>query len=569
MPKTENTIPPYKHLFSAQSLKRAREYVDFIENAHLSQNSLSCKVEGSYPYKVKIAWSENDYTELSCTCPYDYEGYCKHIAAALMYLEEELPEETVIPKKQKKPEWKKIIEKLSKEELLSLLTEYAADDENLINTILIKHAASTDKVDIQKYKKISDNIFNAASDDFGFIHYQDVYSVSHMISNLLDKATNGIENKKFQESFSISGAIAEVCINYIQNMDDSNGWIGGLIYDAFKNIENVFYASKDETLRNLIFEWLDKQMRNKDYSDYGCDEALTSIYFELGNSEPYTKSVFQYIDDQIAIYKNGADWSSKYRYSKLLDEKLTLLQKTGKEQDAQSLIEENLQLSDIRKIKVNQLMEQKDFSQAISLIKEGIKISEQENLAGVTRDWNNLLLKIYQEQNRKEELQRLSRNMFLRHPDSMEYYRMFKRTVEKTEWIAERTHIIEELKKGTKTNSWYYNFPYNLANLFVEEKMWAELFSEVKKANNISITSRYAKYLQKNYSSELIEIYRDSITKYAQSTGRNIYEDVKKYLIEMSNLENGFAKAKALKEALLVAYKNRRAMNEILGPMFR
>ena len=569
MPKTENTIPPYKHRFSAQSLKRAREYVDFIENAHLSQNSLSCKVEGSYPYKVKIAWSENDYTELSCTCPYDYEGYCKHIAAALMYLEEELPEETVIPKKQQKPEWKKIIEKLSKEELLSLLTEYAADDENLINTILIKHAASTDKVDIQKYKKISDNIFNAASDDFGFIHYQDVYSVSHMISNLLNKATNGIENKKFQESFSISAAIAEVCINYIQNMDDSNGWIGGLIYDAFKNIENVFYASKDETLRNLIFEWLDKQMRNKDYSDYGCDEALTSIYFELGNSEPYTKSVFQYIDDQIAIYKNGTDWSSKYRYSKLLDEKLTLLQKTGKEQDAQSLIEENLQLSDIRKIKVNQLMEQKDFSQAISLIKEGIKISEQENLAGVTRDWNNLLLKIYQEQNRKEELQRLSRNMFLRHPDSMEYYRMFKRTVEKTEWIAERTHIIEELKKGTKTNSWYYNFPYNLANLFVEEKMWAELFSEVKKANNISITSLYAKYLQKNYSSELIEIYRDSITKYAQSTGRNIYEDVKKYLIEMSNLENGFAKAKALKEALLVTYKNRRAMNEILGPMFR
>lgn len=569
MSKTKNIIPAYKHLFSSQTLNRAYEYVDFVENVRLSQNSISCRVEGSYPYKVKIAWSENDYTELSCSCPYDYEGYCKHIAAALMYLEEVLPEETVIPKKQKKPEWKKIIEKLSKEELLSLLTEYAADDENLINTILIKHAASTDKVDIQKYKKISDNIFNAASDDFGFIHYQDVYSVSHMISNLLNKATNGIENKKFQESFSISAAIAEVCINYIQNMDDSSGWIGGLIYEAFEKIENVFHKCENETLRNLIFEWLDKQMRNKDYSDYGCDEALASIYFEFGYSEPYTKSVFQYIDDQIAIYKNGADWSSKHRYSKLLDEKLTLLQKTGKEQDAQSLIEENLQLSDIRKIKVNQLMEQKDFSQAISLIKEGIKISEQENLAGVTRNWNNFLLKIYREQNLREELQTLSRSMFLRYPDSMEYYVMYKKTVEKTKWNTERTRIIDELKKETKPNSWYYNFPYNLANIFIEEKMWPELFSEVKKANNISVTSRYAKYLQKNYSSELIDIYRDSITKYAQSTGRNIYEDVKKYLFEMSKLENGFAKAKALKEALLVTYKNRRAMNEILGPMFR
>lgn len=569
MSKTKNTLPPYEHYFSAQSLRRAYEYVDYVENVHLSQNSVSCKVEGSYPYKVKIAWNDDDYTELSCTCPYDYEGYCKHIAAVLMYLEEELPEESITPQKQQKPEWRKIIEKLPKEELLSLIIEYAYDDENLINTILVKYSSSSNKVDIHKYKRIVDNIFNAVSDDYGFIHHQDVYGVSHLISNLLDKAKSGAENGQLQEAFSISAAIAEVCVDYIQNLDDSSGWIGGLIYDTFVSVKDVFYRSKDEALKNVIFEWLGQQMSNEAYSDYGCDEALATTYFELGSNEPYAKSVFRFIDEQLAKHEKGSDWNSKYRYSYFLNEKLTLLKKAGKKQEVEATIEQNLHLSDFRKMKVNQLIEQKDFSTAITLIKEGIVISEQENLAGVTRDWNNLLLQIYREQNLEKEFQTLSRRMFLRHPDSMEYYRMFKITVDKAEWNAERTRIIDKLKKGTKTNAWFYHFPYNLANIYIEEKMWAELFTEVKNANNISVTSQYAKYLKKDFSAELIEMYRDSILKYAQNTGRNIYEDVKRYLKEMGGLENGLPKAKALKEELLASYKNRRAMKEVLEPLFR
>ena len=52
-------------------------------------------------------------------------------------------------------------------------------------------------------------------------------------------------------------------------------------------------------------------------------------------------------------------------------------------------------------------------------------------------------------------------------------------------------------------------------------------------------------------------------------TNPNSYEDVKKYLKEMSKLKNGLPKAKALKDELLTTYKNRRAMKEILEPLFR
>ncbi len=45
-------------------------------------------VEGTSDYTVNVHISpEGELSGLSCDCPYDYAGYCKHIAAALLYLE--------------------------------------------------------------------------------------------------------------------------------------------------------------------------------------------------------------------------------------------------------------------------------------------------------------------------------------------------------------------------------------------------------------------------------------------------------------------------------------------------
>ena len=35
------------------------------------------------PYKVGVALKGDDFTA-ACSCPYDWEGYCKHIVAALL-----------------------------------------------------------------------------------------------------------------------------------------------------------------------------------------------------------------------------------------------------------------------------------------------------------------------------------------------------------------------------------------------------------------------------------------------------------------------------------------------------
>jgi hypothetical protein len=220
-------------------------------------------------------------------------------------------------------------------------------------------------------------------------------------------------------------------------------------------------------------------------------------------------------------------------------------------------------------VKVNQLLEQKEFSKAIICIKEGVKISERENFYGVTSDWNNLLLQIYESQGHIDDLRKLAKVMLFDKSDVMKYYLLLKKHTDSANWDEERISIIQKLKSQSKSKVLGFTFSHDLANIYIEEKMWSELFLDVKNANSTSITKKYSKYLSNDFSTELIEVYKKSISRYAENTGRKIYEDIKSYLIDMSKLKGGFHSAKALKEELLKTYKNRPAMKQILEPLFR
>ena len=56
-----------------------------VESATIRGNRLFATVQGSEwdPYQVGVTFSGADFTA-SCTCPYDWGGYCKHVVAALL-----------------------------------------------------------------------------------------------------------------------------------------------------------------------------------------------------------------------------------------------------------------------------------------------------------------------------------------------------------------------------------------------------------------------------------------------------------------------------------------------------
>ena len=81
---TEAAIRPK---VTEQSYDRGVDYYHsgMVESATLRGNRLFAAVQGSEwdPYQVGITFSGADFTA-SCTCPYDWGGYCKHVVAALL-----------------------------------------------------------------------------------------------------------------------------------------------------------------------------------------------------------------------------------------------------------------------------------------------------------------------------------------------------------------------------------------------------------------------------------------------------------------------------------------------------
>jgi uncharacterized Zn finger protein len=82
---SEATIRQYA---SQESLQRGRDYYE--EGAVLSVtrrgNQLLAAVQGSeyLPYRVRITLGPGTLAQATCSCPYDWGGYCKHVIAALL-----------------------------------------------------------------------------------------------------------------------------------------------------------------------------------------------------------------------------------------------------------------------------------------------------------------------------------------------------------------------------------------------------------------------------------------------------------------------------------------------------
>ena len=77
-----------------QSFDRGVNYyhAGAVENATLRGNQLFAAVQGSEwdPCQVGVTFTGDDFNA-SCTCPYDWGGYCKHVVPVLLTVADDEP----------------------------------------------------------------------------------------------------------------------------------------------------------------------------------------------------------------------------------------------------------------------------------------------------------------------------------------------------------------------------------------------------------------------------------------------------------------------------------------------
>ncbi len=116
-----------------ESYSRGQSYYEHgaVSNLALRGNLLQGDVEGSQytPYRVRVTFDQGAITAATCTCPYDWGGWCKHIVAVLLAC---LYKNDAI---ESRPSLDALLAELDRAQLQTLVLGLAQRDSELADTI--------------------------------------------------------------------------------------------------------------------------------------------------------------------------------------------------------------------------------------------------------------------------------------------------------------------------------------------------------------------------------------------------------------------------------------------------
>lgn len=548
-------------------LKRGLQYFKkghVHEPEEISPGKYEAIVEGTEDYTVQLTLKNGIITEHVCDCPYDFGPVCKHVAAVIFYLQQDELELNKKTKKAKSGQTAKaakrktvaqqvdeLLEKASHEELKQFVREKASQNAPFRNLFLSSFAQHNSDESKELYVKQVKSILKTASDRHGFIDWSASRLVGNAVYNLLQSAQKQINNRNYKSAVFICTAVMEQMTEALQYSDDSNGDIGGSVDAAYEMLYTIAQEKSSEEIRKLIIEYCFTSFDRQIYSGWDWHIGVLHLAALLLKTDEETERIFKQIEKaQRSDYEREEAQSIKY----------DILLKTKGETAAEKYLEQNITNSNLRREAIQKALKKKNFEKAISLAKDGVNFDLKDK-PGLAKEWYDWLLKIAQAQNDSERIIEYARLLFIDNfRNEQDYYQILKQHVKPEKWVAFIESVIQDI---TTEKRWLDTGL--IASIFIKEEWWDRLLELVKKSPDLNTIDHYGKYLSKNYSDEIVELYANGITKYMKnSMGRDHYQNACRYIRKIIKL-GARDKANEIISYLRTEYPQRKALMEELA----
>ena len=554
-------LDEFEQLIDEKILKRGLSYfkgeaiTDFVE---VSTGEYEAIVSGTEEYTVQLEISNNIITEHNCDCPYDMGSICKHVVAVIFHLQQDELElnqpNFIIPKKKKtksvSQQVKELLTEISHKELIDFVQENSKKDKKFRNYFLASFGHLSQNQSKEFYQKQIHSILQSAAGRDGWIGWSDMKYVVNTTESFLENAEKYLANNNFENVFFISTALLEEMTEAFQYGDDSNGDLGYFVESAMQLLSKLTYQKLSKVLKDEIFEYCISSFNQKLFKGWDWHLGMLHVACELIEKESDADIILSYLDTI-----NG-----EYEQERAQSFKLDLLKKFKDEKEVEKYIIKHISNSSIRKEEIEKAFIAKNFKRAKKLSKDGIKCDEKDK-PGLAKDWYDWLLKIALVQNDTIKIIEYSRFRLINNfGGTQNYYQILKDNVEDENWHPFLENIIKEV---TPKNRWTYT--ELIRKIYIKEEWWDRLFIMLKQNLSMENIQQNEKYLAKDYSSELIEMYSERVINYVEKfVGRNHYQTACKYLRRMKKL-GGKTKVNELIEEFRKQYPQRRALMDELN----
>lgn len=542
----------WEKLFKPHILERGYEYFrsHSIQNMEISSNRIRANVLGTEEYEVEILLSQDNITELYCSCPYAEEGKnCKHIAAVLYewFDKKEKKDKKGSTLNKKKEEISNLLEKIDKQTINSFLSEVLMENEKLF--LRFKNLLNENDTEeyLELYREEIEDIILEYTDEDNFINY---YNVDSFVSELEDIIYKDIlpmtKDGNYKLAFDI---LHEMFISITKlDVDDSSGILSSLVDDSYDKWLKILSKVKPGEKR-IIFKSLQSNLELPilDYMKEYIEKIIVKEFREKEYREVKLKWITKKIEE---CDKSELEWIRNYKLGKWAIWYFHLLQEDKyKEEEFLAFCKNYWHNEAVRKYYIDFCIQQKDYQAAFQAIEESILLDADNSflLSYYTIKKKEIFLLQGDQEAYVEQLWKL---VMKYNPGNLEFFKELKQQYPTKEWLVQREKIFQRLSKDR-----------HLAILYHEEKLYDRLLSIVVETQGIFLLGEYEKDLISIFPKQVLQKYERELKEMASKTGnRKQYRELVSLLRKMKKIKGGNQVVENICMEWKIQYKNRPAM---------
>ena len=538
----------WKNWFQPHILERGRTYFEEgrVSDLERTEDGYTATVEGTEEYEVEILLDGNSLEDMLCDCPYAEGGNtCKHMAAVLFAISAAEPSKKKTPVKKERLTPAGLVEKIPDGQIRSLLTELISADEKLYRALLLRYGETTLDECMKTLKKELASIGNQYADCHGYINYRDADEFEGDMADFIGRQTQILLGRG--EPMLALRAGMDALREYASYETEEDCAYVDDAMDAM--LTDILCVCKKDEVFDFLLKYAGSAGEHWIVQDF-VEQAIFSRF----SGEMFDRKKLELIDGQIAdLEVSGKQgYSREYEMEQLLTRRFDLMKKLSlPKEELDAFLERYTNYSDIRKLRVQQALEDGKMDEAIRLLEEGK--SADCDKPGLVAEYSKWLMNLYGQQGQRDKLiKELEYHIFVLSSGGMEMLNRLKKVCTPAQWVEYR----ERYLSGRN---------YHKLELMESEGLWERLMKAVVKSKNLSILDRYEAALKKRYPDEMLGAYACILTKEAAAASkRKRYQELVHYLKKLGSYPGGTEQAARLAEDWRTRYIRRRAMMEEL-----
>jgi hypothetical protein len=557
----EDSIEP-SILKKGLSYFKNNKVVDFEE---ISIGQFEATVEGTENYKVTLEIDHGMIVEKICTCPYDVGPVCKHIAAVLFYMQQDIlniqpkakPSNLEILKSKSSAKtafekFEETLNKISYEDLKKYVMDYAQKDTGFRKHFMTWFKPPKTNNSKEFYIRQIQSILRKGKRQYGFIDRSNSCFVASETRKFIDLAEEFIKTENWIVAFNILTAIIESLLGIYNDSDDSYGAMGGCVDIAFLSLWNIARSEISEDFRKMFLNYCSENYQSKNFSEWSYDMDLIGIAVDLLISEQ---------EGEYLLKLTNEVKKSDYNFEKIQKNQFDIIYKSQGEDNAILFLENNLDNNILLEEALKFAVEKKDYEKAKKYANKGIKNNAYDKWNRKVLIWYMHLLNIAEIQNDTENIIKYATYLMRNSNDRTEnYLSILKSNIAPQDWDSFINQLISEISNiETESNE---NL---LFAIFTSEERWADLLTVTQKTNSLRSLEKYEKILSPLYPEEMSVKYAEWIQQYLKDhVGREHYQLICRCIRRVKKWGSKEI-VNTLVEKLRLQYKMRSALIEELN----